>query len=249
MGHTYLNLSASVGHRIWQILHQQGWLVEQANVPMKRSGPGERTYVPAAATRPWLYVGVDAVPWPSGVVVRDGGRTLGPEEYAVDYIGQRIILGATPSGSVAADLACCVVNVRAGYPDEEEQSRLTEQDLPIVAYEVDGETAESFAIGSAAEWRHVQCSLSILGRADGELKDLMDDLRRRITWLPLYKFNEQPALTEAGGINGLFSLSGQCDGWATFSQRPRASMLPRQSAHTRKERHEGLITFTCAKVE
>jgi hypothetical protein len=205
-----------------------------------------QTYAPVTATHPWVYMDDNGNPWPSGVVVYDGGRALGSSEFSVNYLQNQVTLAAAPSGQVTADLTCLAIAVQEGYPDE---VALKDAELPLVSYEFVDEGATAFAIGTAIEWREQHVDVDMLTRNDGEKKDLLDSIRRNIKWLPLLDMSQHQYLDQNGLLDPDFDWNGQFQTFAIFKHLPRGSFIPFQGFMSHKEKFHGLVTFTCNKIE
>jgi hypothetical protein len=244
MGSSITNTSLSVYFRIIQILRQNGWMIVNPGTPM--AVVTGQTYAPATATHAWVYMDDNGNPWPSGVVVYDGGRALGSGEFSVNYLQNQVTLAAAPSGQVTADLTCLAIGVQEGYPDE---VALKDAELPLVSYEFVDEGATAFAIGTAIEWREQHVDVDMLTRNDGEKKDLLDSIRRNIKWLPLLDMSQHQYLDQNGLLDPDFDWNGQFQTFAIFKHLPRGSFIPFQGFMSHKEKFHGLVTFTCNKVE
>lgn len=247
-GYSTRNLTLSLEYRFYQIMVQAGWTLSVTGVPLvavKGAGVPANTYAAKDITMPWCFFDGDQKNTNRvGIRIYAGTRIVDQANYTLNFRDGQVSFKTMPTGTLTADLSYFVARVREGYPEEEE---LTNADLPIVAFNVEGQQASPFAVGSAADLLTYPLEVTLFCTDDGQRKDLADDILEGLKAVPLLDMADTPFLTDTGDANLDFNCARQRLGFANVFNRLSRLLHPRVGGLD-KERYRALVTANIKNV-
>lgn len=242
------NVSLSTYYRIWSILRQQGWWyhVDDCNlVPDTRPNAPDYSYFYSDNPRPYVFIDEFNEVSPSGVKVYVGGIPQPSGAYSIDCVNARVIFPAAPSGSITADLSIFNVIVREGYPEDEELMLL---DLPVVAYQLETDDKNWFAIGTTVQKKSRDITISMMARNEGERQDLTDDIATNIRFVPYVDYSAAKPLNETFGLDFNFQYADQFVNPLIILGEIHGTYLRPRQGGSDKERYRTMIAFQVERI-
>lgn len=231
-------LQDSIEYRLSQILFQQGWVISQENLSLVAVAGEADTYT-ITSTLPWVFFDVAGKNTSdANVRVYRDGAMLPNSDYEVDYRLRRIIILSPAPGSLTADITTLACHLWRGYPTEEELELL---DLPVVAFTVDDQSTQPFAIGTSLRHRIHPLQVDLLAANDTQQVDLADDIVDFLIRTGLIDTSISSPLQDNGRRNEQFDFDAAFVCWIQVAGLRGKRVAPRQNG-SEKERFRSLIT-------
>jgi len=255
MASSLRDISMSIEYRLWQIMCQGGWMIDNDYcdlVPDVRADAPPNSFCLSfdmggpdpveGGGYPWVFWDANAINTNhDNQTIYYNGQVANTSNYSIDFLNGRVSFTTPIQGTITGDINYFPFHLMEGYPHRTTATIIMDRSLPIIAFTVNGMGGPACDLRSAACDYRIPLSIYIMAQNDGWRKDVCDSLVKGLRRMPYFDISSCWMLTAAGDSNLNFNAALQLNNYLRVGRDPEARLTPPMVNASSKQEYQATV--------